>query len=150
MTIERYETKYGVVFRDVGGCKDDWNNIGTSRYYRKTSGLIRRRKRRVPITMQKPALEALKVAEQRLGHEIVVTGSFRTCELQDALYHSDPPASMKRFAPNTVGVHCQALALDASTEQPDLTTAIRKAMLAQDFHQSRPDEPWHFSYHVSA
>lgn len=146
MGVERYETRYGDVFRLVGGCKDDWPNIRTLRFYRKSSGVIRLRTRRVPVTMQRPALKAFKAAEERVGHEIVVTGSLRSCELQAALYKSDP----HRFAQPSEGVHCQGLAIDASTEQPDLTTGIRRAMVAEGFHQSRSDEPWHFSFRVSA
>jgi hypothetical protein len=146
-SIERYETKYGPVFREIGGCKDNWTNIVTSEYYRKTSGLIRRRARQTSITLQKPAIDSLRAAEARLGREIVVTGSFRTCSLQAVLYKSDP----NRFAPNTVGVHCQALAIDVTTEDPELKTKVRKALLAEGWHQSRPeDEPWHWSYKVTA
>jgi hypothetical protein len=147
MAVEEYATKYGTVYRLVGGCKDDWKNIVTSSYYRKPSGLIRRRLRRVPITMQAPAIKALRVAEEALGREIVVTGSLRSCELQAKLYASDKV----RFAPNTVGVHCQGLAIDVTTNDPELKTKVRKALLAVGFNQSRPeDEPWHFSMKVSA
>jgi hypothetical protein len=143
MPLETKSTKYGKVFRLEGGCKDDWDNIVTARYYRKPSGLIRRRLRRVPITMQKPAIEALRVAEAALAREIVVTGSLRTCELQAKLYASD----RARFAPNTVGLHCQGLAIDVSTNDPELKTKVRKALLAVGFTQTRvDDEPWHFSY----
>lgn len=142
-TVERKSTKYGTVFRLSGGCKDDWDNIVTSSYYRKPSGIIRRRKRRVPITMQRPAIEALRAAEARLGREIVVTGSARSCALQASLYASDP----KRYAPPSVGLHCQDLAIDATTEDPELKTTTRHALEAEGFTQARPtDEPWHFSY----
>lgn len=146
MGIERYETRYGTVYRMVGGCKDDWKNLATSNFYRKDSGVIRLRSRRLPVKMQRPALQAFRQAEAKVGHEIVVTGSLRTCELQAALYRSDP----NRYAQPSEGVHCQGLAVDVSTEQPDLTTGIRKAMTLCGFKQSRSDEPWHFSFHVSA
>lgn len=141
--LQTKDTTYGKVFRLYGGCKDDWKTIVTSRFYRKPSGLIRRRLRKKSITMQQPAIKALKEAEVKLGREIVTTGSFRTCALQDSLYRSDT----KRFAPNTVGLHCQGLAIDVTTEDPELKTTVRKALLAHGFTQTRPDdEPWHFSY----
>lgn len=140
---QEMDTKYGRIFRLDGGCKDDWANIVTSRWYRKPSGIIRRRLRRNPITLQKPAMDAWRAAEKQLGHEIVVTGSSRTCELQAKLYASDH----NRYAPPSVGLHCQALACDASTEDPNLKTSTRKALEGHGWHQARPDdEPWHFSY----
>lgn len=142
-TVQRKDTRFGTVFRLDGGCKDDWKNIVTSRYYKKPSGLIRRRRRKNPITMQKPAILALQRAEERLGREVVVTGSLRTCALQAELYKSDP----SRYAPPSVGLHCQGLAFDATTEDPQLKTTTRAALEHVGFTQARPDdEPWHFSY----
>lgn len=146
MSVETYSTKYGNVYRCVGCCKDNYTNIITSNYYRKPSGIVNLRRRQSSITLQRPAIKSLQAAEVRLGREIVVTGSFRTCELQAALYRSDP----NRFAPNTVGVHCQGLAIDVTTEDPELTTKVRKVLDAEGWHQARPDEPWHFSYKVTA
>ncbi len=141
MALAQRTTEYGTVFRLEGGCKDDWANIRTSTHYTKQSGLIRKRERNVAITMQKPALDALRAAEAELGLEIVVTGSFRTCEFQAAKYKEDP----QRFAPPSVGLHCQALAIDVSTGV--LTDRIKHALKRHGFTQARPvDEPWHFSY----
>lgn len=135
-------TRFGRVYRLEGGCKDDYNNIRTSKRYRKVSGVIPFRARRVAVTLQKPALDAFRQAEVRLGREIVVTGSARSCELQAKLYASD----RSRYAPPSVGLHCQDLAIDVTTEDPELQTKVREALLHVGFTQARADEPWHFSY----
>lgn len=135
-------TRFGRVYRLEGGCKDDYDNIRTSSYYRKESGVVRRRKRPIAVTLQAPALEAFRQAEVRLGREIVITGSSRSCELQAKLYASD----RSRYAPPSVGLHCQSLAIDVTTEDHELTTKVRAALLHVGFTQARSDEPWHFSY----
>ncbi len=141
MALQTKETRFGKVFRLEGDCKDDWKNIRTSRFYRKPSGIIRRRLRRVSVTMQGPALDAFRRAEERAGKEIVVTGSSRTCEFQAAKYAEDS----KRFAPPWVGLHCQALAIDVHTDY--LTSDRREALAHVGFTQARPtDEPWHYSF----
>jgi len=143
MNVERKETRFGTVARLVGGCKDDWKNIATSRYYRKPSGLIRRRLRVVPITLQKPALDALRKAEERAGCEITVTGSIRSCALQAELYARDA----KRYAPPSVGLHTQGLAIDQNMNNQTARPETKAALLHVGFTQSRPeDEPWHFSF----
>lgn len=151
MAVETYETKFGNVYRMVGGCKDDYSNITTSRSYRKTSGVVRVRPRTVAITLQRPAIKALRVVEAHLGQEVVVTGSLRTCELQAALYRKDP----SRYAPPSVGVHCQGLAIDVNTTWRSALSdkdeaEFVKLMHQVGFNQSRPDEPWHWSYEVTA
>jgi hypothetical protein len=143
MALESKLTRFGRVYRLVGGCKDDYDNIRTSKRYRKASGVIPFRTRKVAITMQKPALDAFRQAEVRLGREIVVTGSARSCALQAQLYASD----RNRYAPPSVGLHCQDLAIDVTTEDPQLKTKVREALEHVGFTQARPDdEPWHFSY----
>jgi len=142
MAIESKDTRFGKVFRLNGGCKDDWKTIKVSRYYRKTSGLVRRRKRRVPITMQKPALDAFRRAEQIAGAEITVTGSSRSCAYQASLYAKDSA----RYAPPSVGLHCQALAIDQNMENQTHNQGTKPALLQVGFTQARSDEPWHFSY----
>jgi hypothetical protein len=145
MAVTTIPTKYGDVYRYVGGCKDDYDNIVTSSYYRRYGVIFK--KRPVAITIQRPALKALRAAEKRLGRQIVVTGSARSCEYQAELYRKDP----SRYAAPSVGVHCQALAFDVTTADPELKTKVRAALYAEGFHQSRPDdEPWHFSYAVTA
>ena len=73
--LQTKNTKYGTVNRLSGGCKDNWRNVVTSTYYRKPSGLVRWRKRPIAITLQKPAVRALRAAEAKLGREIKVPGS---------------------------------------------------------------------------
>jgi hypothetical protein len=147
MAIESKDTKFGTVYRLVGGCKDDFKNIITSKYYRKPSGLIPRRRRGVDITMQAPAIKALRVVEAHLGKEVEVTGSARSCALQAELYKKDP----SRYAPPSVGLHCQALAIDVNTVWRDGLTSEQEAefvklMKQVGFTQARSDEPWHWSY----
>ena len=151
MAVETYKTQYGDVYRCIGCCKDDYENITTSRNYRKASGVIKWRPRTVAISGQRPMLKAIREVEAGLGKEIVVTGSLRTCALQAQLYARDP----KRYAPPSVGVHCQGLAIDVNTEWRDSLTAneelrFKGLMKHNGFHQARPDEPWHFSYEVTA
>jgi len=147
MSLETKDTKFGKVYRLAGGCKDDFANIRTSRFYRKPSGVVLHRARVQSITMQKPALDALRVVEAHLGKEVVVTGSSRSCALQASLYKKDP----KRYAPPSVGLHCQALAIDVNTVwRAGLTDAQEaefvKLMKQVGFTQARADEPWHWSY----
>jgi hypothetical protein len=147
MNLESKSTKFGTVYRLVAGCRDSYSSITTSKNYRKPSGLVKWRKRTQAITMQKPAILALRVVEAHLGMEVVVTGSFRTCATQAALYAKDP----KRYAPPSVGLHCQALAIDVNTTWRDALTTKQeeefvKLMAQVGFTQARPDEPWHFSF----
>ncbi len=145
MAVEEYTSKYGTVYRCVGCCKDDWKNIRKSSYYRKQSGLVRLAPRDVDVTLQKPALDSLRAVEEKLSRQIYVTGSLRTCELQHDLYASDP----KRYASPLVGVHCQGLAIDVHTGHLD--EVLRSTLLHHGWNQSRPtDEPWHFSFRVTA
>jgi len=151
MAVETYHTKFGDVYRLVGGCKDDYSNIVTSRTYRKESGIVRTRPRTVAITAQRPLIKALRVVEAHLDQEVVVTGSMRTCELQAALYRKDP----SRYAPPSVGVHCQGLAIDVNTTwraalSDKQEAEFVKLMKQVGFNQARPDEPWHFSFEVTA
>jgi hypothetical protein len=141
--VEDLTLKYGRVYREVGSCKDDYSNIETMKNYRKASGLAKWRRRRVFISGQQPMLKAIRAAEADLGREIVVTGSLRTCALQSKLYASDH----NRYAPPWVGLHCQGLAIDVTTEDAELKTKVRKALEAVGFTQARQDdEPWHFSF----
>lgn len=142
MGIEKKETDWGAVYRS-STCKDNYETIVTSEYYRKPSGLIRRRKRDIAITLQRPALESLRECEAKLGREIKVTGTSRTCALQAALYKKDP----QRYAPPNVGLHCQSLAIDVSTLDSELKTRVREVLTHHGWTQARPyDEPWHFSF----
>lgn len=146
MSIETKQTKFGPVYRS-SGCKDDYANIVTAKRYRKPSGVVPFRTRDIAITMQRPAIQALRVVESHLGKEVRVTGSARSCELQASLYAKDP----KRYAPPNVGLHCQALAIDVDTVWRDSLTNAEEAEFVKLMHQvgftqARPDEPWHWSY----
>lgn len=146
MTISSFDTRYGTIFH-CSVCKDDFKNIETSGRYRKASGTIPWRKRANAITLQRPALASFKQAEAKLGREIVLTGSIRTCALQASLYRSDP----NRFASPNVTLHTQGLAIDVTTEDPELTTKVRKQLEECGWNQARPsDEPWHFSFRLTA
>lgn len=141
MGLEQKSTEYGTVFRMAGGCKDDWENIRTSTYFDTPAVWKPKRKRAVAITLQGPALHALRESEAELKAEIVVTGSIRTCARQAELYKSDP----SRYAPPSVGLHCQGLAIDVNTGH--LNDRVKHALKRHGFTQARPtDEPWHFSY----
>lgn len=145
MGVESKDTRFGTVYRLVGGCKDDWKNIDTMKRYRKPSGRTHFRRRDVDISGQRPMLAAIRQAEIRYGAEIKVTGSLRTCAYQADLYRRDP----NRYAPPSVGLHCQGLAIDVNTNM--LSDRVREALEHVGFTQARPsDEPWHFSFGFTA
>lgn len=144
MSIERYETVFGTIFHS-STCKDDYDNIITDSRFTKYTGVTINRN--VEITLQRPALKAFKRAEEELGREIKITGSIRSCAQQASLYRSDP----SRYASPNTTLHTQGLAIDVSTNDPDLEGRVRKVLLDVKFRQSRPDdEPWHFSYFLKA
>lgn len=125
--------KWGEI-RCGGPCKDDYGRLVV---VHRNGDVIR---------LQKAALEAFQAAQKAVGNRITLTGSFRSCSYQTALYRSDSG----RFADPDTSAHCRGLAIDVSTNQGsrDLA-AIHKALLARDWHQARPtDEPWHFSFGI--
>lgn len=147
MALETKSTPFGDVYRLVGGCKDDYSNIVDMEFYRKPSGVVRLRRRVQTITCQRPMAKALRAVEAACGFEVVVTGSARTCEFQAALYRKDP----KRYAPPSVGLHCQALAIDTNTDWRTALTDEQERDFVRwmkhfGFTQARADEPWHWSY----
>lgn len=146
MTIHKYDTRYGAVFHSTV-CKDDFDNMTTSDEFVKPSGTKKRRPRIGAgfVTLQRPALKSFKMAESKLGAEIVLTGSIRSCELQWQLYRSDP----NRYAhPNTT-LHTQGLAIDVHTDFLD--GHVKKNLELCGWKQARPgDEPWHFSFYLKA
>jgi hypothetical protein len=158
MTGNRIRTEYGVIYRSEQ-CRDDWRNIET---YDQQGG-------HSLITLQKPAILSLKAAEQTLyrrlhpidaerrkrrgkppGVEpiIVLPGSKRTCELQASLYAKDP----QRYAPPNAGVHTHGLAIDVSQAQRRRKLNLTYKVLAgHGWTRTRPDdEPWHWSFGVTA
>lgn len=133
MAIHRGFTRWGVVYRaDV--CRDDWGNI------------VEKVRDGYRLKLQRPALKSYRAAEAAIGREIVLTGSWRACSTQAALYKQDP----NRFAHPNSTLHTQGLAIDVSTAQPD-QARIREVLTRRGWHQSRPvDEPWHYSFHWTA
>lgn len=145
-------TKFGVVYRLVGGCKSDWPNIVTE-----TVGGEYAVGGEETYTLQKPALDSLRWVAKETGRvgpfrirrrPVQVTGTLRSCETQAVLYASDP----NRYAPPSVGLHTQGLAIDVHTGwQANLDEKVearfKKAMKDAGWTQSRPtDEPWHWSF----
>jgi len=139
--ITKYRTPYGTVFHSTT-CKDDHPNMVTREDFDKEPF--------TGMTLQQPALRALRAAERTLGHiwkpeHIRVTGSIRSCEQQRGLWLSDK----SRFASPDTTLHTQGLAIDVHTGH--LNDRVRKALLAHGWKQSRPDdEPWHFSFKLRA
>ena len=141
-----FQTKYGVI-HDGGPCKDDYENINLYTYQGKQDGVVK---------LQGPALRSLKAAELRitsrrqrdkdLVNHILITGiGWRDCDLQRELWQSDP----NRYANPDGSKHCRGLAIDVDQNQGIIKRRkIHKALLAEDWHQSVPGEPWHYSYHV--
>ena len=138
--MAEFQTKYGVIY-DGGPCKDDYGNINVYRQNKTGTRIVK---------LQGPALRAFKAAEARvatrLKPHILITGiGWRSCSLQRELWESDP----QRFANPDGSKHCRGLAIDVDQGQSTLRLrAIHKALLAEDWHQSVPGEPWHYSYHV--
>jgi hypothetical protein len=121
-----------------GRCVDDYDNL--SIYDQPPAG-------GAPIRLQAPALRAFKAAERTYGkhrpagrRSIILTGSWRSCELQRALHDSDPA----RFAHEDTSLHPRGLAIDVAMPLP---FGVRHALIEQGWKQARPDdEPWHFSW----
>jgi len=144
MAIVRYQTKYGTVFHR-SKCKSDWPNIVTKERHRHGKPVPYTK-----MTLQEPALLSIRDVEKALSrpwkrYYVRVTGTIRTCEYQAALYASDP----SRYAHPNSTLHTHGLAIDVHTTY--LSEKLRKALLAHGWHQSRPDdEPWHFSFRLTA
>lgn len=146
MAIHRYRTPYGVV-RHSDTCKDDFKNMKT--VVRLRAGT----RKEVPytrMTLQEPAILSIRAVEKKLSKPwrkfyVRVTGSNRSCAYQAALYATDKD----RYAHPDKTLHTQGLAIDVHTGY--LSEKLRKALLEEGWNQSRPvDEPWHFSYKLTA
>ena len=138
--MEKYRTRYGTVYHSPV-CKDDWDNIKTFSFEGVTGATY---------TLQRPAIRSLRAVARDLGGPwkpapVIVTGTIRSCAQQAALYAMDP----SRYANPNATLHTQGLAIDVHTGH--LNDKIRKSLLAHGWHQSRPDdEPWHFSFRLTA
>lgn len=134
----KYKTRYGTVFHSER-CKDDWSNIrevtlGPGATYK----------------LQRPAIKSLRAVASDLGgpwsaKPVRVTGTWRSCEYQASLYAKDS----SRYANPNSTLHTQGLAIDVHTGY--LNAKVRDSLLKHGWHQSRPvDEPWHFSFRLTA
>lgn len=140
------ETDYGRIHFG-GSCKDDYDNIEL--YDQKERGWA-------VLKLQRPAILSLQDCERRLAklttpwkrrRSIRVTGSYRTCEFQRACWLSDP----QRFAHPDAGVHTRGLAIDVYWRGFFTKLIIKRILRNHGWHQSRPvDEPWHWSFGVTA
>jgi hypothetical protein len=140
-----YPTKYGLVYWRPT-CKSDWSNIESRGYYVKFEGTKNQERvqRDYNLKLQRSALRSFLAAEKKLGFQLKLTGSHRTCEFQRACWESDP----QRFAHPNEGVHTHGLAIDVHTGI--LSNRIKDVLKAHGWKQSRPvDEPWHFSFKVT-
>lgn len=123
---------FGKVFHTIGPCKDDYPNIITRH---NMAGQL--------VTLQEPAMLAYLMAEELNSHAITITGQgFRSCELQSALFHSDPG----RFADPDESRHCRALAIDVTNIPTNLTPKAKWCLEEVGFCQGVPGEPWHFAF----
>lgn len=146
------KTPYGTIHWG-GDCRDDYPNFVT---YDTGGG-------NTVITLQRPAMRALWAAQVRYAKRVgwsekrleenprgrpiqMLVGTNRTCATQWRLYREDS----KRYAhPNTT-LHTRGLALDVSQAQPNLEI-IYRALASEGWKRVRPDdEPWHWSYWISA
>lgn len=92
------------------------------------------------------AMRGFRDAERRAGRHIVLTGSYRTCAKQRADHASDPG----RFADAGESAHPDGRAIDVANIGSNIAT-VRPHLLAAGWTQARAgDEPWHFSYGVTA
>lgn len=147
MSTTTIRTKYGPA-NDSDRCRDNWPNMTTA----KVCGQV--------VHLQASAVRAFREAcrefarlsgwtEARIkrtgGRAILLTGSWRSCELQAEKHAEDP----SRFADPDVSLHPQGLAIDVSTIQPDFDKAHR-ALAKVGWHRARPDEPWHHSWGFNA
>lgn len=147
MSVSRQQTETGIVYRS-SSCKDDWPNMRTM----KVCGQ--------QLHMQLPAIRAYRLAcvefakrsgwtaariKRTGGRTILLTGSWRSCELQRQLYASDSD----RFASPNGTLHTQGLAIDVSTVLADFGKA-HAALEEIGWTRARSDEPWHHSWGFNA
>jgi hypothetical protein len=131
--MARYLTRFGIVRRDEG-CKSNYWNI------------VEQDRDGYTLKLQRSAMRSFRRAEKSIGREIRLTGSWRDCAYQAALYAKDP----NRYASPNATLHTHGLAIDVSTTLKD-QEEIRKALLERKWKQSRPDdEPWHYSFYLKA
>jgi hypothetical protein len=146
--MSQMKTSTGIVF-NATRCRDDWPTMRTQKVLGQQ------------LHMQLPAIRAYRLACREFadrsgwtparikrtgGRPILLTGSWRSCDLQRQLHASDPG----RFADPDGSLHPQGLAIDINTQQPDFDKA-HAALDDIGWHRARPDdEPWHHSWGYSA
>lgn len=146
--MTRYNTATGPIFYDHSG-NDHRPNIRDSRPAREY--------RHEAVKLQAAAVRSFRIAERRLGRRvnsgpwrfrlaraIRVTGSWRSFDLQRALYAQDS----KRYASPYTSGHVQAIAVDLDTNYQHFEAA-RNILRDLGWKQVRADEPWHWSYGVA-
>ena len=137
----QYDTKYGVIYVTDPGPFAAYPNVNTYRQNKSGTRIVQ---------LQGPALRAFKKAEERCATKkkphILITGvGYRSYSSQRELWLEDN----QRYADPDGSMHVEALAVDVDQSQgTSKLIAIKKALLAEGWHQSVPGEPWHYSYHV--
>lgn len=103
------------------------------------------------VKLQAPALRAFKAAEERCATRrhphILITGhGYRSWKDQQALYAQEPG----RFANPDTSMHVEADAVDIDMNQSRRRrAAIKRALLAEGWHQAVEGEPWHYSFKIT-
>lgn len=117
----------------IGGpCRDDYLRIVVDG--RHAGGLVK---------LQAAAMDSFHDAEKALGFEIILTGSWRACADQAALYRKD---SARYADPDKTG-HTRGICVDVSTALGRWRLhKIEQALGARHWHRARTDEPWHWSF----
>jgi hypothetical protein len=140
-------TAYGTIHYG-GPCQDNYGNII----------LYDQKERGWPVLkMQSPAIRSLKECEEKWARRtrgpwvkrrhIRVTGSHRTCAFQRECWENDP----ERFAHPDAGVHTRGLAIDVYNGGSFTSPLLKRILRSHGWSQSRPDdEPWHWSFGVTA
>jgi len=134
-----FHTPYGTIKCRYPGPKKPYDNVIV---YHQTATRI--------VQLQSPAIRAFKAAEARCKtrrkKHILITGvGYRSWDLQDQLYRSDPG----RFADPDTSMHVEALAVDVDQGQGSRRlAAIKKALIAEGWHYAVDGEPWHASFRV--
>lgn len=106
-------------------------------------------RRRDGVTLTGAAMEAFRAAESRVGHDIVVVQSYRTCREQ-ALACERICGSRRGCpglcAPPGLSWHQRALAIDVTKDMLD-TPGVIEALTGEGWCQPLPSsDPGHFSF----
>lgn len=140
------KTEYGTIHFG-GSCRSDYANIQLYDQHEQGWAVLK---------LQAPAIRSLKACEERWAkltmpwkkrRHIRVTGTHRTCEYQHQLYALDSD----RYAHPDQGVHTRGLAIDIYWRGIFTKLILKRILRSHGWSQSRPvDEPWHWSFGVTA